>query len=160
MLEDVNYINNNYYYNRPQQNQGWNQHRPNYSERRSRTPRHSDLHRHGGLPRSTLQLWVQRQHYTQACRSDTLSFPKEILKNLCVRVGTLYAPVLPRLVSTPRRGRRHFPSRTRLQSQNNPDMNQRIGPTGGTGTSKCGPSQLRWSLQFNEVEIVDLSHRF
>ena len=32
MLEDVNYINNNnYYYNRPQQNQGWNQQRPNYS---------------------------------------------------------------------------------------------------------------------------------
>jgi len=32
MLEDVNYINNNnyyYYYNRPQQNQGWNQQRPN-----------------------------------------------------------------------------------------------------------------------------------
>jgi len=31
--KDVNYINNNnyYYYNRPQQNQGWNQHRPNYS---------------------------------------------------------------------------------------------------------------------------------
>ena len=34
MLEDVNYIiinNNNNYYNRPQQNQGWNQQRPNYS---------------------------------------------------------------------------------------------------------------------------------
>jgi len=32
MLEDVNYINNNNnYHNRPQQNQGWNQHRPNYS---------------------------------------------------------------------------------------------------------------------------------
>jgi len=32
MLEDINYIiNNNYYYNRPQQNQGWNQQRPNYS---------------------------------------------------------------------------------------------------------------------------------
>ena len=33
MLEDVNYIinNNNYYYNRPQQNQVWNQQRPNYS---------------------------------------------------------------------------------------------------------------------------------
>jgi len=39
MLEDINYINNNYYYyNRPQQNQGWNQQRPNYSERRSKTP--------------------------------------------------------------------------------------------------------------------------
>jgi len=34
MLEDANYIinnNNNNYYNRPQQNQGWNQQRPNYS---------------------------------------------------------------------------------------------------------------------------------
>ena len=36
MLEDVNYINNKlsyyyYYYNRPQQNQCWNQQRPNYS---------------------------------------------------------------------------------------------------------------------------------
>ena len=35
MLEDVNYINNNnyyyYYFNCPQQNQGWNQQRPNYS---------------------------------------------------------------------------------------------------------------------------------
>jgi len=39
-------------------------------------------------------------------------------------------------------------------------MNQGRGPTGGTGTSKCGPSQLRWSLQFKEVKIVDLSHRF
>ena len=58
MLEDVNYINNNnnYYYNHPQQNQGWNQQRPNYSEWWSRTPRHPDLHRHGGLPRSTLRL--------------------------------------------------------------------------------------------------------
>jgi len=37
-------------------------------------------------------------------------------------------------------------------------MNQGKGPTGGTGTSKCGPSQLRWSLQFKEVKIVDLSH--
>jgi len=31
-LEDVNYINNNNYYNPSQQNQGWNQQRPNYSE--------------------------------------------------------------------------------------------------------------------------------
>ena len=67
MLEDVNYTNNNnyYYYNRPQQNQ----------ERRSRTPRHPDLHRHGELPRSTLWLWLRRQHYAQACRLDT-KFPK------------------------------------------------------------------------------------
>jgi len=53
-----------------------------------------------------------------------------------------------------------FSSRTRLhKSQSNPDMNQGRGPTGGTGTSKCGPSQLRWSLQFKEVKTVDLSHR-
>jgi hypothetical protein len=31
MLEDARYINNNNNYNRPQQNQGWNQQRPNYS---------------------------------------------------------------------------------------------------------------------------------
>ena len=38
MLEDVNYIiNNNNYYNRPQQNQGWNQQRPNYLACRSDT---------------------------------------------------------------------------------------------------------------------------
>ena len=62
VLEDVNYINNNNnnYYNRPQQNKGWNQQRPNYSERQSKMPRHPDLHRHGGLPRSTLRLWLQR----------------------------------------------------------------------------------------------------
>jgi len=63
-------------------------------------------------------------------------------------------------VSTSRGGRRRFSSRTRLhKSQSNPDMNQGRGPTGGTGTSKCGLSQLRWSLQFKEVKIVDLSHR-
>jgi len=51
--------------------------------------------------------------------------------------------------------------RTRLhKSQINPDVNQGRGPTGGTGTSKCGPSQLRWSLQFIEVKIINLSHRF
>ena len=38
-------------------------------------------------------------------------------------------------------------------------MNQGRGLTGGTETSKCGPSQLRWSLQFKDVKIVDLSHR-
>ena len=90
----------------------------------------------------------------------TLSFPKGILKNLCVRVGTLYTPMLPRLVSTSRGRRRHFPSRTRLHKfQSNPDMNRGREPTGGTGTSKCGPSQLIWSLQFKEVKIVNLSHR-
>ena len=63
-------------------------------KRRSKTHRHPDLHRHGGLPRSTLRLWLQRQHYAQgtlwkilytsftrnnpvfaACRLDT-KFPK------------------------------------------------------------------------------------
>ena len=52
-------------------------------------PHYPDLHRHGGLPRSTLPLWLQRQHYAQ---DRTLSFPKGILKNLYIRVGTLYAP--------------------------------------------------------------------
>jgi len=66
----------------------------------------------------------------------TLSFPNGILKNLYVRVGTLYAPVLPRLVSTSRGGRRRFPSRTRLhKSQSNPDMNQGRRPIGGTGAT-------------------------
>jgi len=32
--------------------------------------------------------------------------------------------------------------------------------TRGTGTSKCGPSQLRWSLQLMEVKSTNLSHRF
>jgi len=31
----------------------------------------------------------------------------------------------------------------------------RKGPTGGTGTSKCRLSQLRWSLQLKEVKIVN-----
>jgi len=106
----------------------------------------------------------------------TLSFPKGILKNLYVRVGTLYAPADFMVIETGTderapvilgrsflntsgaviyasaakisfyiKGRkRRFPSRTRLhKSQSNPDMNQGRGPTGGTGTSKCGPSQLR-----------------
>ena len=38
-------------------------------------------------------------------------------------------------------------------------MNQGRGPTRGAGTSKCGTSQLRWSLQFKEVKIVNLSHK-
>jgi len=67
--------------------------------------------------------------------------------------------VLPRSIFTSREGRRHFPYRTRLhKSQSNPNMNQGRGPTGGTGTRKYGPSQLRWSLQFKEVKTVDLSH--
>jgi len=53
--------------------------------------------------------------------------------------------VLPRSVSTSRGRIRRFPSRTILHKfQSNPDMNQGIGPTGGTGTSKCGSIQLRW----------------
>ena len=40
-----------------------------------------------------------------------------------------------------------------------PEQSRR-GLTRGTGTSKCGPSQLRWSLQFKEVKIIDLSHHF
>jgi len=123
---------------------------------------------------------------------QTLSFPKGILKNLCVRVGTLYAPADFLVIETGsderapiiqwrpflntsgaviyagavkisfhiKGGRRRFPSRTGLhRSRSNPDMNQGRGPTGGTGTSKCGPIQLRWSLHFKEVKIVDLSHR-
>ena len=148
MLEDVNYINNNnnnYYYYRPQQNQGWNHQRPNYSERRSRTPRHPNLHRHGGLPRSTLRLCLQRQHYAQG--RPFLNTSGAVIHASAAKISFYI------------NGRR-FPSRTRLhKSQSNPDMKQGRGPTGGTGTSKCGPSQLRWSLLFKEVKIVDLSHR-
>ena len=61
--------------------------------------------------------------------------------------------VLPRSVSTSRGGRRRFPSRTRLHKS----QNQGRWPTGGTGTSKCGLSQLRWSLQLKEVKIVNSS---
>ena len=122
---------------------------------------------------------------------QTLSFPKGILKNLYVRVGTLYvqadfvvietgtnerAPIIlgrPFLntsraviyasaakISFYMKGRKEtfsFKNKTTQiseQSQHEP----RKGPTGGTGTSKCRPSQLRWSLQFKEVKIVDLSH--
>ena len=123
----------------------------------------------------------------------TQSFPKGILKNLYVRVGTLYAPADFMVIETDtdqrapiilgrsflntlgdviyasaakisfyiKGGRRRLPSRIRLhKSQSNPDMKQGRGPTGGTGTSKCGPRQQRWSLQFKEVKIIDLSHRF
>jgi len=147
MLEDVNYINNNnYYYNRPQQIQGWTQQRPNYSERRSRTPRHPDLHRHGGLPRSTLRLWLQRQHYAQACRSDT-KFPKGNIEEPLRPSWYLVRPSAVK-ISLYIKGRKEtfsFNNKTTQiseQSQHEP----RKGPTGGTGTSKCGPSQLRWSL--------------
>jgi len=163
MLEDVNYINNNnnyYYYNRPQQNQGWNQQRPTYSERQSRTPRHPDLHQHGGLPRSTLRLWLQHQHYTQGCRSDT-KFPKgNIEESLCPSWYLVHPSAAK--ISLYIKGRKEtfsFKNKTTQiseQSRHEP----RKGPIGGTETSKCGPSQLRWLLQFKEVKIVDLSHRF
>jgi len=121
----------------------------------------------------------------------TLSFPKGILKNLCIRVGTLYAPAdfvvietgsderAPVILGRPflntsgaviyastakisfyikaRKETFSFKNKTTQileQSRHEPR-----GPTGGTGTSKYGPSQLRWSFQFKEVKIVNLSHR-
>ena len=85
--------------------------------------------------------------------------------NIIPRGGHSWTPrersstlVLPRSVSTSKGGRRRFPSRTRLhKSQSNPDMNQGTGSTGGTGTSKCRLSQLRWSLQLKEVKIINSS---
>jgi len=149
MLEDVNYNNKNYYYNRPQQNQG-DPGRPVIPISIGMVDFPEALYDFGSSVNIMPRL-----------ADRTLSFPKGILKNLCVRVSILYAPVLPRLVSISRGGRRRFPSRTRLhKSQSNLDINQGRGPTGGTGTSKCGPSQLRWSLQFKEIKIVDLRHRF
>jgi len=120
-----------------------------------------------------------------------LSFPEGILKNLCVRVGTLYAPadfvviktgtdettpiILWRpflntsgvdiYASTAKisfyiKGRKEMFSfknkTTQVSEQSRHEL--RRGPTGGTRTSKCRLSQLRWSLQFKEVKIVDLSH--
>ena len=104
---------------------------------------------------------------------QTLSFPKGILKNLYVRVGTLYAPAdfvvietdtderAPIILGRPFlntsgaviyasaakisfyiKGRKEtfsFKNKTaqiRQQSRHEP----RKGPTGGIGTSKCGPS--------------------
>ena len=121
----------------------------------------------------------------------TLSFPKGILKNICVRVGTSYVPLdfmvietgaderSPIILGRPFlntlgaiiyasatkinfniKGRKEtFSSRTRLhKSHSNPNINKESGPTGGTRTRiKYGPNQLRWSLQFTEVKIVDSS---
>jgi len=165
MLEDVNYNNNNYYY-RSQQNQGWNQQRPNYSERWSRTPRHPDLHRHGGLPRSTLRLWLQRQHYAQACKSDT-KFPKGNIEEplrprrpfLNASGAVIYASAA-KISFYIKRKKETFSFKNKITQIPEQSRHEPRGPTGGTGTSKCGPSQLRWSLQFKEVKIVDLSHRF
>ena len=122
----------------------------------------------------------------------TLSFPKGILKNLYVRVDTLYAPADFVVIETDTDERapiilgRPFLNTSRAviyasaakisfyikgkketfsfenkitqileQSRHEP----RKGTNRGTRTSKCGPSQLRWSLQFKEVKIVDLKHR-
>ena len=124
---------------------------------------------------------------------QAITFPKGIVKNLCIRVGTLYAPAdfvvvetenderAPIILGRPFlnttgaiiyasaakisfyiKGRKEtffFKNKT-TQIRDHPDMNQVKGPTGGTGTSKCGPSQLRWSLQFMEAKIINLSHRF
>ena len=119
--------------------------------------------------------FIRNSHVFAACRS----YAKRILKNLCVRVGTLYAPAdfvvietgtderAPIILGRPflntsgavihasaakisfyiKETKETFPSRTKLhKSQSNPDMNQGRGSTGGIGTSKCGLSQLRWSL--------------
>ena len=88
MLEDINYIiinnnnnNNNYYYYyyyyRPQQNQGWNQQRPNYS----------------GRP--VISISIGMVDFPEAIYdfgSSVNIMPRGILKNLYVQVGTLYAP--------------------------------------------------------------------
>ena len=47
---------------------------------------------------------------------------------------------------------------TQIPEQSRHESRKRT--TGGTETSKCGPSQLRWSLQFKEVKIINLSHHF
>ena len=114
MLEDVNYTNNNYYYyyNRPQQNQGLNQQRPNYSVKRGDPGRPiisisigmvdfpEALCDFGSsvniMPRVLYKKilytsFTRNNHVFAACRSDT-KFPKGNIKNLYVRVGTLYAP--------------------------------------------------------------------
>jgi len=118
-------------------------------------------------------------------------FPKEILKNLRIRVGTLYAPAdfmvietgtderAPIILGRPFlntsgaviyasaakfsfyiKGKKEtfsFKNKTTQISEHS-RQEPRKGPTGGTETSKCGSSQLRWLLQFKEVKIVDLSH--
>jgi len=70
--------------------------------------------------------------------------------------GVIYASVVK--ISVYIKGRKETFS-FKNKSQTNPDMNQGRGLIGGIGTSKCGSSQLRWSLQFKEVKIIDLSHR-
>jgi len=119
---------------------------------------------------------------------QAISFPKGILKNLCVRVGTLYALAdfvvietgnderAPIILGRPflnTSGAVIYASATKIsfyikernetfsfknkihKFQIHPDENQGRGPTGGIGTSKCGPSQLIWSLQFMEVKITN-----
>jgi len=115
MLEDVNYINNNnnnYYYNHSQQNQCWNQQRPNYSVKRGNlgcpvipisigmVDFLEALYDFGSsvniMPRVLYEKFFTYPLFeTTMCLQlvdRTVSFPKGILKNLCVRVGTLYAP--------------------------------------------------------------------
>ena len=148
----------------------------------------------GDLGRSVIPISIGMVDFPEALcdfGSSVNIMPRGILKNLCVRVGTLYAPAdfvvietssderAPVILRRPflntsgaviyasaanisfyiKGMKETFSSRTRLhKSQSNPDMNQGRGPTGATGISKCGPSQLRWSLQFKEVKIGDLSH--
>jgi len=122
----------------------------------------------------------------------TLSFPKGILKNLCVRVGTLYAPAdfvvietgtdkrAPIILGRPFlntsgaiiyasaakisfyiKGRKKtfsFENKTtQILEQSRHEPRKRTNRR--NRNNKFGPSQLRWSLQFKEVKIVDLSHR-
>ena len=155
-------------------------------------PRHPDLHRHGGLPRSTLQLWLQRQHYAQgtlwkilytsftrnnhvfvACRSDTKFHKGNIEEPLhpswyLVRPskhlgnrdwfwweGTRHLrEVIPehlrschlcsycqdQFLYQGKEGDVFLQEQDYINPKGNPDMNQGRGPIGGTGTSKCGPS--------------------
>jgi len=122
MLEDVSYINNYYYYYyRPQQNQGWNLQRPNYSESANLVDMFdagnyesnpvveviTDLLpvKRGDPGHPIIPMSIGMVDFPEALcdfgssinfmprlADRTLSFPKGILKNLYVRVGTLYAP--------------------------------------------------------------------
>jgi len=57
----------------------------------TRTPRHPDLRRHGGLPEALCDFGSS-VNIMPRFADQALSFPKGILRNLCVRVGTLYGP--------------------------------------------------------------------
>ena len=170
------------YHNRPQQNQGRNQQRPNYSE----------AIQDALSSRSPSAWWTSYKHSATLAPVSTFcpGFPKGVMNNLFIRVGTLYTPadfmmietgtderapiILGRLflntsgaviytsatkISFYIKGRKEtfsFKNKTTQiskQSWHEP----RKGPTGGTGTSKCGLSQLRWSLLFKEIKIVNSS---